>query len=188
VFGSFDARVAALELLEDPSLMREEDDLSGPADPDAISRFEAEFGLVLPEAVRDWLGHHNGGGVGNQIACGLGTGAAWEIEDILRREPVWKDRGWIPVGADGFGDYYLAASRSSREPEGLIFFVDQMDFEAPAYVVGSGVWHFLYGLACDELRSEDWWPFERDRMLEVDPALTTVDAVPLPWDEHGRPR
>jgi cell wall assembly regulator SMI1 len=188
VVSLFDAQVAALELLDDPTLARASDDLRGPVDPDAIRRFEADSGLALPPAVREWLGHHNGGLIGNQIVCGLGTGASWEIEATLRMEPRWMERGWIPVGADGNGDYYLSASATSREPEGLVFFVDQMDFGAPAYAVGSDMWHFLYGLASQELRSEEWWPFERDRALEVDPMLARVASVPLPWDEEGNPR
>ena len=184
----FDARLAAIELLEDPTLARESDDLRGPVDPDTIRRFQPRSGLRLPPAFRDWLCCHNGGLIGTQVACGLGTDAAWEVEATLQMEPRWTHRGWIPVGADGNGDYYLAASASSREPEGLVFFVDQMDFSVPDYVVGSDMWHFLYGLACQELRSEEWWPFERDRMLEVDPALATVASALLPWDEEGLPR
>jgi cell wall assembly regulator SMI1 len=186
--GPFDVREAALAMVEDPALMREENDLRGPVDPDAVRRFQTESGLALPPAVRDWLGRHNGGLIGNQIVSGLGTGAPWEIEDMVRRVEPWLERGWVPVGADGNGDYYLVGTSSSREPEGVVFFVDRMDFGVPDYVVGSDMWHFLYGLACQELRSEEWWPFERDRMLEVDPTLATVDSVPLPWDKEGRPR
>jgi hypothetical protein len=185
--GPFDVREAVLGMIEDPTVTADDVDIRGPVDPHAIRRFEADSGLALPPAVRDWLGHHNGGGIGYRYTLGLGTGE-WEIEDMLREVEPWLDRGWLPVGGDGNGDYYLVGTSSSREPEGLVFFVDQMDFSVPDYAVGSDIWHFLYGLACQELRSEEWWPFERDRMLAVDPTLATVAAVPLPWGEEGRPR
>jgi hypothetical protein len=95
---------------------------------------------------------------------------------------VWHLRGWIPVAADGSGDYYVAASTSSREPEGVILFIDQMDFETPAYVVGSDMWHFLYGLACTELRSEEWWPFDERMVLALDPDLALHPSLPMPWE------
>jgi cell wall assembly regulator SMI1 len=91
--GPFDVREAALAMVEDPALMREENDLRGPVDPDAVRRFQTESGLALPPAVRDWLGRHNGGLIGNQIVSGLGTGAPWEIEDMVRRVEPWLERG-----------------------------------------------------------------------------------------------
>lgn len=183
----FDARETVLGMIADPTRTMEDVDLRGPVDPDAIRWFETDTGLALPPAVRDWLARHNGGGIGNASILGLGTGE-WEIEDMVREVEPWQERGWVPVGGDGNGDYYLVGTSSSREPEGLVFFVDQMDFSVPDYIVGSDIWHFLYGLACKELLSEEWWPFERDRMVEVDPTLATVASVPLPWDEEGRPR
>ncbi len=72
--GPFDVRVAVLGMIEDPTVTADDVDIRGPVDPHAIRRFEADSGLALPPAVRDWLGHHNGGGIGYRYTLGLGTG------------------------------------------------------------------------------------------------------------------
>jgi cell wall assembly regulator SMI1 len=178
---SLNVRDAVLEMLRDPTLPPEDREPRGPVDPKAVERFEVRWGLSLPPAVREWLGVRNGAFIGYQVALGIETGEGWDIESTLQDLSIWRLRGWIPVAADGNGDYYVAASESSPEPDGVIFFIDQMDFERPAYVVGSDMWHFLYGLASTELRSEEWWPFDEGTMLALDPELALHPSLPMPW-------
>jgi hypothetical protein len=101
----------------------------------------------------------------------------------LTLNEAWLDMAWIPIAGDGAGDYYMVGSAKSRQPEDLVFFVDvHEDPDAPTYLVGSDIWHFLVGPFSDELE-ERWWPFDRDRMLAFDPSLVSfAEAAPLPWE------
>jgi hypothetical protein len=174
-------RTAVIEMLEDPTLPPEDREPRGPVDPSAVDRFEQEWGMSIPQAVREWLAVRNGAFIGYRLPLVSRPGVSG-----TSRPHFGTCRSGIHAAGSRWqrmatGDYYVAASESSPEPEGVIIFVDQMDFETPAYAVGSDMWHFLYGLASTELRSEDWWPFDEGTVLAVDPGLARHPSLPLPW-------
>ena len=139
----------------------------------------------MPPELRRWLTISDGTFAGADGILGAGPpDPRLEIESTLVLHENWTWLGWIPIAGDACGDYYMVGTARSREPEDVVFFVDcHEDFDKPWYVVGSDIWHFLVGYLSDELW-EDWWPFDRDRMLAFDPAIAQHESVKsLPWEK-----
>src|SRR5688500_4642495 len=77
-------RDAVIEMLEDPTLPPVDREPRGPVGPSAVDRFQHEWGLSMPLAVREWLAARNGAFIGHQVALGIETGGVWDIEATLR--------------------------------------------------------------------------------------------------------
>ena len=177
-------REDVLELLRDPRVWF--DDEVGPIQGAAASElasFEERTGITIPSAVRDWLSVCNGAWVGRGGAFGVAPQPhdGLDIEYALATWSDWATRGWIPLGCDEMGDYYMTGTARSAEPEGIVFFLDtHQSFEEPWFVVASDVWHFMKGYLSDE-RGEDWWPFDRDTVVASDPEILRCSSLVLPW-------
>lgn len=113
---------------------------------------------------------------------------------------LYKDylaRSWLPVAADGCGDYYLVDLTGTDDGHHAVFFWDhETDWDAETgnpskgYAVASNVWVFSLLFLRHELARHDgshargeYWhcPFDPDRTLRHDPNLADVTSAPLPW-------
>lgn len=159
-----------------------------------VTAFERKHRLELPDELKGWLRHCDGAPVspGGIYPLFSRSPDQASIDWYLESFPSWRDRGWIPIASDGCGDVFLLATRI-RAPGGThpVFFLDQADFENPAYLVASGLWRFLYFLLKSELERDQGqhvsWPFDRDAVLTEDPDLAACSGMPFPWDTVGGP-
>lgn len=160
-----------------------------PATDTEIKAFENAHGFILPDEVRSWFRRCDGanirpGGLDSLFPKDHVVCLDWHF----KRYPEWKSKGWIPLASDGCGDLYVLTKDVLVPATGThpVFFLDQADFAKPDYVVASGVWRFLFFLLEDELLRErgeaGYWPFDRERVLALDPALGECRGIPLPWE------
>jgi hypothetical protein len=186
--------------LIEEQLQREGRRLPPGARDEEIAAFEARTGLRVPQELRELLQWSNGPPVGPSGIYPLDTGDGSEgIVGEYQFYPGWRKRGWIPIAGDGCGDTYLLDTTTvmGYDPAQLtlpaleplaagthpIYFKDhETDPDAPPeYVVASGLWTFLRFWLLAE-HGDRAWPFDRERVLEDDPALADYcGAVPLPW-------
>ncbi|GAA4959136.1 AfsR/SARP family transcriptional regulator [Actinoplanes utahensis] len=161
-----------LELLARASRSSDDEPIRG-ATGDEITELAARFPMPLPRLHVAWLRMCNG----SMVEPGglFGTALAGRTLD---RFPQWPARGRIPVAGDGNGNYYVLDAAS-----GAVYFLDTMEGDDYAYVVGSDVMHFVRFL----LEGDRGWPFQRDYVTKRDPAILDVgDRSLLPWSgTHG---
>jgi cell wall assembly regulator SMI1 len=179
------AREDVLDLLRDPRVWFYDEvrPITGASASDLAS-FEERTGIVIPPAIRDWLSLCNGAWVGAGGAFGVAPQPheGLDMESVYASWSDWAMKGWIPLGDDQTGDYYMAGTAQSIEPEGVVFFLDtHQSFEEPWFVVASDVWHFMKGYLSDE-RGDDWWPFDRDAVVASDPEILRYSSLVLPWE------
>ena len=150
---------------------------------EALHAFTERTGLELPEDVRTWLKIANGLYVGNQGLLGIPTKhSTFDMEETLELHPTWTDKGWLPVGDDGFGNYYVIPLKGDYGPGfPVVFFDHETDMDSAQYIVASDLEHFIRFLIECELRITGW-PFGKEEMLERDPAILNFTGVALPWE------
>ncbi len=168
-----------------------------PASQKDIREFETEYGSKLPAELAEWVNMYNGATVN--------PGGIYGLNDILSLyksvNPSWLAKGWIPIASDGCGDYYVLDTNIFIPTSGThpVYFVDQSNYDKPAYVVASGLWRFLKFLLDREIldqalspevrmdataqNPESHWPFNKAHVLQVDPEMVDYQgSVPLPWE------
>lgn len=148
--------------------------------------FERKHQLELPYELKAWLRHCDGAAVSPGGVYSLFTrGPCASMDWFLGEYPAWRDRGWLPVAGAGCGDIYVLASQLVS-PGGThpVFFLDQADWDRPAYLVASGLWRFLYRLFRSEIEPRPLaaWPFDRAAMQLEDPELAVCRGIRLPWE------
>jgi cell wall assembly regulator SMI1 len=145
---------------------------------------EEMFGHPLPSEYRIWMSISNGpkvvwGGMARIGEIDDNHSLAW-YWDIY---PAWKQKGYLPIAADGFGNTYVLCVSEAYNGWRPILFIESIEDEVmPAYVAASDLWHFLKGKFRSEL-GEEWWPFDEKAMLAFDPNIVQIPEVPMPWHE-----
>jgi hypothetical protein len=160
-----------------------------PATEEELRRFEHLHDVALPEELRSWLRRCNGASVnpGGLISL-FGNEQGVCLDWYFKEYPAWKKTGWWPVASDGCGDLYILTSEIAIPSTGThpVCFLDQSDFSQPQYAVASGLWKFLRFLLEKEVLlaqgNENYWPWDKEVVLAVDPALAECRGVPLPWE------
>jgi cell wall assembly regulator SMI1 len=149
-----------------------------------LRSFETRFGITLPAELREWLETYNGVEIDPGGLYGINTGSDYhDIEATLELVPEWLPGKWVPLAGDGCGNYWVMDCSEPGAPHHFISFIDEIDYSKLDYVVASGIWTFLDGMLRDEFQEIDWWPFDRERVLQHDPALATYRGpVPFPWE------
>lgn len=145
-----------------------------------LDKFSVRTGVALPNQLREWLKITNG-------AAGFYgvSPARRDPEAIWALRPYWKQRLWIPVADDGFGNYYVQlcpqASDFSIQP---VCFVEAIGDDDVAYVVASDMLRFaLFYLEQETMvPTGPSWPFNKKYMLSKDAQLEKVTDLPMPWD------
>jgi hypothetical protein len=158
-----------------------------------VQAVEQIYGVRLPATLRDWFSAVNGAFCGTQQFVPLNDHSA-DYSDFIASL-------WLPVAADGCGNYYLVDLTGPDQGTYPVFFWDhETGYDSAAdeitkgYAVASNIWIFSLLLLRKELRRLDagrrnsgnhgdaWhWPFDRDRTLQHDPDLARVTSAPLPW-------
>jgi hypothetical protein len=159
---------------------------------DEIRAFERRTGLVIPNALCEWLKFTNAPIIGYGIVNGIVPGnpnrnIESSYPDYLE---FWKDNGWIPIADDGCGNDYVVATKEDDGPGNPVFFFDIIHDETkPAYVVASDLWHFFWFYIRESLKEKeeglpynDEWPFNKEKVLAIDPDLQNYKKYPLPWE------
>lgn len=152
----------------------------------ALSR---QFVCGIPEPLRQWWRTCNGPIVGAGWLFGVATPNRFaDIVFLCTSFPEWRERGWLPLGNDGCGNYYVLDAVAGDGERYPVFFVDhEIDMGKPDYLVASGVWEFLW-FYLSEASGEERWPFDRDFVLARDPEIVRFrDYAPLPWEVDEEP-
>lgn len=151
-----------------------------PASQAAIQDFERTYTCELPDDLKAWLLITNG----PAGFFGLDTAQkGCRISEVWSYFPELRNRNWIPVGRDGFGNYYVAMPNQT-EASPVAFFESIGSYVA--YIAASDVLHFaLFELLEGEQLNQGGtpWPFDRDYVLGMDPDIEQVlSEYPLPWN------
>jgi hypothetical protein len=179
-----------IDLLSHPAIVGPDGVPPGASESD-IQAFERVYGLRLPPTLCDWFSVVNGAFCGTQSFLGL--------NDYRVDSKHFLGRSWLPVAADGCGDYYSIDLSAPDQGDYPVFFWDhETDYDSglpmKGYAVASNVWIFSLLFLKQELarashdKGERWhWPFDRGRTLQHDPNLARVISAPLPWKADGTP-
>ena len=98
--------------------------LPGGVGADVLERASAR-GAPLPGAFVEWLELSNGPLVGPGGFYALERTADYrDFEELLAAHPLvveagWRERGWAPVAADGFGNVYVLMPKGDDGPVGF---------------------------------------------------------------------
>lgn len=156
-----------------------------------ISRFQKCHNTTLPFEAKRWFGWHNGanlsiGGLYSLFSSGRDD---CSINWYLNEFPEWKKKGWLPIANDGCGDLYILVASitiSGTETHPIVF-LDQSD-DYPSYLVASGLWQFLLFFFEKEIliqrEQSSYWPFDKERVISLDPKILECKEIPLPWETH----
>jgi hypothetical protein len=144
--------------------------------------FRSRTGIELPDDVKQWLKITNGA----PQFFGIGEAPkASNMEDLWRLCPRLQDIGWIPVGEDGSGNYFVRLMPESGD-RGGVFFVEANKPHQLEYAVASDTLHFalfyLRHLEVCESRKMTEWPHDKSFVLSQDPELAQVVGAPFYWD------
>jgi hypothetical protein len=156
---------------------------------EALSTLSIHTGIPIPAELRQLLLLCNAPNVGPNGIFGISpTKRFLDIESILNlhHDDGWREKGWLPIAGDGCGSYYVIATQATSPSGHPIYFVDEKDYTSAVYVAASGLWQFLRFLLRAEMLDPDdyttYWPFNKDRVLEEDPALAQVTDIAKPWE------
>ncbi len=162
----------------------------GATDQEIVS-FEGRTGLKIPAEIKAWLKICNGPRIPPGNLYGIATHRkdkikrSMDIEMVYSTWPECKRLRWIPLGGDGFGNCYVISVGEVSNNGHPVFFIDTIsDYLKLHYSVASDVWHFLRFLLREGL-GQEYWPFQKDRVLEEDPELENVSGAPKPWEKIG---
>lgn len=148
-----------------------------------IDGFNSRTGLSIPPELREWLRFTNGPCIGPGGVYGIRPQREHlDMEGVYEFLPEFKENGWLPLGTDGCGDYYVLALASTQLRP--VYFIDgyqKKGYKVPTYAVASEFWLFLRFLFRSEL-GERSWPFDAKAVLASDPDLARVKGAPLPWE------
>lgn len=112
-----------------------------------LQAFTEWTGIELPDDVLAWLKIANGLFIGGQALLGIRTIRGrnlFDIDRVLKLHPSWKDKGWLPIGDDGFGDYYVIPLKGDYGPGfPVVFFDHEVDMDSAQYIVASDLEHFI---------------------------------------------
>ena len=168
-----------------------------------LDDFEHRRGIRLPRSLREWLQITNG-------ATGFYGIRPKRLHSALEREmdfwSDWKQRGWIPVASDDFGNRFVQFV--DNDPDGVepVCYVEVIG-NYISYVAASNMMTFALLKLEDELQLHEKyveraglvqyypkrrlakgaprtpvdWQFNKRYMLFRDPELTKIKGLPLPW-------
>ena len=155
-----------------------------PVSDPALQRFTNKTGLIPPTSVVDWLKMCNG----LQTRRGRLLGVEplrreLDIELFYNANPEWRDLLWMPVAADGFGNFYVTPIQTTGIVSHPVMFLEMCSSAmAPAYVAASDIWHFVRGFLRRVYSGDRGWPFDRDLVSSFDPDMLTLKDLPMPWE------
>ncbi|HEX3628443.1 MAG TPA: SMI1/KNR4 family protein [Verrucomicrobiae bacterium] len=182
-----------LELVNNLSDFKGERVAAAPATDEQIIKFERIHELKLPCEIRELLKCYNGISLGPSTFYPLFSKSKDDcsMDWYLRERPEWSKKGWMPIADDGCGDVFILATSLLIPSTGThpVFFLDQAE-DAPTYVVASGVWRFLFFFLENERfyqrKQLSYWPFDKEKVVAIDPKIVECKGIPLPWEANDQ--
>ena len=152
-----------------------------------IKAYAKEHNLIMPLELYQWLQTCNGISAKFGVLYGINPISPYlDMVSLLNEFPSWRAKGWIPLGSDGCGDYYVLSSEVVSGGTTPVLFIDQSDYDNADYVVASSLWKFLRFLFIDEIvakkNGQGYWPFEKKKVIAEDPDILLCKEAPLPWE------
>lgn len=96
--------------------------------PQELDHFRAYWPYPLPDEVAHWFQHSQSGNIG-WSSYGIATLDHGQYEPYtVFKNGKWREQGWLVVGGDGNGDYYIVLTKPGPQ-RGIVVFVDQDDID-----------------------------------------------------------
>ena len=152
-----------------------------------IAAFSKRNGIVLPDDFVEWVKLCNGPPIWPAGLCGISTkDPNLDVEEVYRIFPDWRQKGWLPVGDDGAGNYYIIPTRGEHGPGYPVLFIEADHDYSPGYIVASDLAHFLDFLLEAQfqykaLGREPDWPFDEGYVISRDPQIVQFQDILTPW-------
>ncbi|CAG0929945.1 hypothetical protein PLCT1_01210 [Planctomycetaceae bacterium] len=148
----------------------------------AVAAFQAYWPYELPADVVSWSRLVSYVPIGSQLLSFAETDNAGYSPYIAFAQSRWLEQGWLVVGGDGSGDFYVVLT-APGPTRGLVCFIDQDNTDRLAYAVASHFVPFLRLLAARESGTlAHHWPFDARSYATADPHFTRlVPKELLPW-------
>ena len=130
----------------------QEQEFSGPADPDLIARAETSFPASFPNDFKEFLLLYGSGFIESEEFIGLGgpnhLDVVW-MANHLRSASSHKElpASYVPLRADGFGNYDcidLASSGSGQST--IVAWIHDVDQEVAPEVLSRDYWDWFNGV------------------------------------------
>lgn len=144
--------------------------------------FRARTGIDLPDDVKHWLR------ITNAPSGFFGIGSAQKgsnMEELWQLVPQLRREGWIPVGRDTSGNFYVRVVLEAGK-RGGVFYVHGTNTDELACVVASSTLHFalfcLEELEAGRSGQAYGWPQDKAFVLSKDPELVHVEGARFFWD------
>jgi hypothetical protein len=142
-----------------------------------FEKFGRFWPFPIPTEVKEWFSISRNGNIGN---------ASYSLADVhegeyspyfVFRNWHWKEKGWLVVGGDGCGDFYVVLT-TPGPLQGVVAFVDQGDIDKLSYAVASNFTQWLRFLTYSERLFDDdvevdTWPFNRGFVMKHDTGWET---------------
>ncbi len=100
----------------------------------------------------------------------------------------FQESGWLPMGTDGCGSYYIVPLNGDFGPcKPVVFHAHDNDYN-PTYIMASDLENFIRFLVEDKVTSAASaldggsyrWPLDKEDVLRRDPAILEFFEVSLP--------
>jgi hypothetical protein len=141
-----------------------------------IARFAISARIAMPKSLSAWLSISNG-------AAGFfgvpPVDDRCSFEHIWSQFPAFREKHWIPVARDDFGNFYVQFL--TQPVRDTVYFVETIGDHVP-YAVASDMLRFAEFYLESEAAADHYpWPFDKKFVLSRDPQLAKVDVV-CAWD------
>ena len=148
-----------------------------------ISDLEGSLGFPLSPQLRDWVARYGHSMVGPGGIADMDPEDGMGILDRTQMHPEWAEQGWVPLGGEWCGNYYVVATHGEPNLPEPVYFVDASeDQDLPTYIAASSPSTFVGSLMSREKGTIDWhWPFDQAKTLALDPDIAKSSA-PMPWN------
>ena len=167
-----------------------------------LQAFMERTNLVLPPEILAFFKIANGLPVGSRGLDGISPTRRYrkrpkyrypDVESVYSYLPEFQDAGWLPIGTDGCGSYYVIPLQGDFGPGFPVVFHDHENEYNPTYIVASGLEQFVKFLIEEEVMNATlpwgesnypgWgWPFDKEAVLKRDPAILNFTGVRIPWE------
>lgn len=145
-----------------------------------ILALQDDLNLEIPSALEQWLRICNGYAVGPGGLLGAATTEPILNIALCQRDwGYWRDHSWIPIATDACGNPWVLDGGDPSDDS--VYFVETSEPETLDYVTASSLERFLVNVLTDEIEPTGW-PFDKEHMSWVDPALLSCLKAPMPWD------
>jgi hypothetical protein len=149
-----------------------------------LDLFSKQFGIPIPSDLSEWLRITNGGAGFFGVAP---VHPDRDIEVMWKIRPYWLEKGWIPVGTDTFGNFYVLVPEIDKHLRGGVCFVEGTQSDQLSFTVASDTLHYAefeleMRTVMKSYDDEYRWRCDKEFVTSKDPKIVEVAVAPMRWD------